>query len=242
MADFRMMLNTVPSATVDLAVADWPFNDGMIDRENLKMYYEGVREASRILTERGNFVSVHYPQSNRYVTEYAKKKGLYLIDDFIAKSVAKCKSEKEAGKAYVTIYVFSKNPEKRIFNDRAAKVGKLKGKYRGKYFGKDVFISNVWPIAWRNGHGRGDDNVKEAMPKSAVKLILDMYTKEDSEVVDYFGGSGNFPVMCKQRDLVCTCAELNSKHHQIIQKRLSDLSLELVNMAEKAHTKGGSHA
>lgn len=232
--DFRKMLKGVKDESADLVILDWPFMGGGISPTVLKMYHEGIRETARILSQRGNAVSVHYIVNNFYVFKEAEYYGLKPMDMNVVQLKMKTKHKNRMGQSYITIQVYSKNEMARIFNDSSRKI---KG---GKYFVLSHVLSDLWEGQFRNGYSRKayNESIPEAMPKSVVKKIMDIYSTPDSVVVDCFGGAGNFPLECLQRGLQCTAAEINSNHLRIINRRLADAAKLLVNKAAQAYTIG----
>lgn len=232
--DFRNMTATIKDNTADLIVADWPFNKGIINKDIAKLYHDGVSEASRLVSNVGNFVSIHYPVNNTIISSEAFKYGFKLIDANIIQLVRKIKSYNQVGRGYITIYSFSKSPMTRLFNDPSV--------FRGRYSRSDFVLTDLWEERqFRNGYWNKEynENIPEAMPKSIVCKILDLYTKQDSLVVDYFGGSGNFLIECKKRNINCITSENNIEHYNIIKRRLASLSIELLNKASNEYTNKG---
>lgn len=226
--DFRKMLDTVPDKSADLVIADWPFNRGVIDRDTLELFRDGVKEAARIIKPNGNFVSVHYIHCNAEVYLLCKRYRLQLRDNIILRLVNKVKKEGYLGRETVSIWVFSKD-EHRIFNDS-------KNFKNGRFFdGRKInTITDLWlEKQFRNGWRKDKDKVSEAMPAWVVSKLLDIYSVRGCSVVDYFGGSGNFTVECYKRGLKCTAAELNSKHFRIINQRLAEVSKIFIDRAEQ---------
>jgi len=227
--DFREMLKDIPDASTHLAIADWPFFKGELNPKVLKMYHDGVKEAMRILTPDGNFISVHYPKNQVKIAVEADKYGLQLRDQIEIPTIKMVKRKDECARAHISVWVYSKS-DTRIFRG---------SQEYGQFYNRPDLNSDIWTAIFKNGFWSKDYEIQvpEAMPRKVVSQLLDMY--QGPKVVDYFGGSGNFPIECLERGLDCTAAELNSNHFQLINQRLADTAQTFIDKAIESYTTTG---
>lgn len=245
--DYLQQAQNLNSKSFQLIMADWPFLKGTISKESLKMFKNGVREASRLLSSDGNFVSLNYPIPSIHIAIVAKKYGLEVVDSIPILRHQKYKFLNRLGFEWLNLLVFIRKGclHKRIL------VGdqKLRG---GIYWKKGLVPGDFWSGEYSSYNDTSEKklrfpefaagyrvkdrtvNVPEAMSRFYVRKILDTWAVPGISMFDFFGGCGNFPLECIDRNVYCLATELDYKRFIEIKRRIKALkSCEVIEAGNK---------
>jgi len=225
---FQEASKLIPDESVDLVIADWPFNKGIVDATMSRLIADGLKQTHRILKPNGTIISVHYLEPNFHVWKEADYWGLNLGDSITMLRHPMKKMKDRLAYETLSILVFHRGElSKRTLNIARRSIG-----------GNLIYSKEVWKVEtdfwgdtrFRNGYWRkvSGDNVPEAMPESCVEKLLNIYCPSKGLVVDFFGGAGTIPTVCNKLGLRCISTEILPHRFQIIKRRLYQTNQELI--------------
>lgn len=225
--DCRDVLKHIPSASVDLIVADPPYNlgkdygngsDSQEREDYLEFSREWLAEASRILKPAG---SIYVFMGFRYISRLF----VMMEDDFrlnfngwiswhYTQGMGRTKG---FSPRHDDILYFSKS-DKYTFNLDDVRVPQKY--YRSRNNMRGANPGDVWEFSHvhycqdsRTGH-------PTQKPEGLIERIVLVSSNVGDLVVDPFAGSGTTLRVCQQTDRCCTGIEINLEYCDLIQSRL----------------------
>ncbi len=223
---FQDIARVLPENYADTVVADWPFNKGLVDVPTKRLITDGVKYANKLLKPNGTFISVNYLEPNFHVWNQASYWGLTLGDSITLLRHPMKKVKDRLAYETLSVLVFTKGEIK----DRILKTA-CRSKGSNLIYSKEIWgtETNFWgDLKFKNGYWRKNgDRVSEAMPATCVKRLLSTFCGANAVVVDFFGGAGTVPLICRELEMPCISTELLHHRFQIISRRLSEKNQKL---------------
>jgi len=229
---FQEVAKRLPASCADTVIADWPFNKGIVDVPTKRLFSDGIKLANRLLKPNGTLISVNYLEPNFHIWNQAQYWGLTFADHITALRHPMKKVKHRLAYETLSILVFTNGKiEERILNTTCREKG------GNLIYSKDEWevTSDFWnEIRFKNGYRRKNgDCVSEAMPASIVHRLLSTFCSRNGLVVDFFGGAGTVPAICRELGLKCISTEILPNRFQIISRRLSEKNQELIQLSSK---------
>jgi len=229
---FQEVARQLPEKCAETVIADWPFNKGIVDAPTRRTFSDGVKLANRLLKPNGTLISVNYLEPNFYVWKEAEYWGLTFADNITLLRHPIKKVKHRLAYETLSVLIFTKGRlESRILNTACREKG-----------GNLIYSKDEWKVTtdfwdemrFKNGYRRKNgDRVSEAMPESFVQRCIRTFCSKDGIVVDFFGGAGTIPVVCRKLGIKCISTEILSDRFQIISRRLSEKNQKLIQLSNK---------
>jgi DNA modification methylase len=195
MEGFKM----IPSESVDLIFTDPPYGlkkIGIKNDHDLSLFYLSLPESYRILKNDAYYITFF---STKFLPEIFKNNPFQYFWSFVLYCPNGRVMSPIGFTKYMICFVFKKgNPR---MNKR----------------GKDIFIDTPGKMVEPD---EGFINHPTPKPKTFIKEILTMFSKESDIVLDPFMGSGSTAVACKQLNRNYIGFEINQNYHKLATKRL----------------------
>lgn len=224
---FQNVAKILPESVADLVFADWPFNAGVVDGTIQRLISDGVKYAHKLLKPNGTLISVNYIEPNFHVWEQVKYWGMTLADSITVLRHPIKKVKHRLGYETLSILVFTKGKIEDRTLTTACRHTNAKYIYSKDQWG---ITTDFWgELRFKNGYRRKNgDSVPEAMPASTVKRLISTYTVRGDLVIDFFGGAGTVPVICRDLGIRFISTEILPHRFQIIQRRLLETNEKFV--------------
>ena len=232
-------LKKIDTATVDLVIADPPFDisfsnksrEGLYNRKKgrvLEGYIEAsgdylefsqswISECSRILKDEGSFYIISGFNRLGEVCSSIKAAGLHLLDQIIWEYQFPVCTKKRFITSHYNIFFCCKNPTKHQFNPyaRFASDEKTSDGRKAHY----VDRSSVWYITRENWAGY--KTTRTRLPRELVQKMIVYGTAGNRQlVVDPFVGSGQVPFIARELGHEYIGFELSKNHYEFAKERL----------------------
>jgi DNA modification methylase len=217
LGDCLSIMPTLEENSIDLILADYPFNcqDGKRDYD--KFIKDTIKEFYRILKPNSILVVINNPPNtfrsiNDFMQLFHLRNSLILVKDY----ALYCAWHFGFQHNMATIWIKSDNGK--INN-------KLKWNGPKKNCNNSFFHTDV--LKYRNGFSANGQMLHpQALPKWLVKMLIETFSNDGDIILDPFFGSGTTGIVCKelgQRNFIGI--EFNKAYVEMAQKRLSQVDL-----------------
>ncbi len=193
---FKML----PDKSIDLILTDPPYglNKKEIENDNnLKLFYKILPESHRVLKDDTFFITFF---STKFLPQVFKNNPFKYFWNFILYCPNGRVLSPIGYTKYMSCIVFKKG------NPKMAKKG------------RDIFVDTPGKLVEPD---EGFINHPTPKPKTFIKEILQMFSKEGDIVLDPFIGSGSTAVACKQIKRNFIGFEINEEYCKLAQERLA---------------------
>jgi len=193
-------LKMLPDKSIDLILTDPPYglNKKEIENDdNLKLFYTILPESYRVLKDDTFFITFF---STKFLPQVFKDNPFKYFWNFILYCPNGRVLSPIGYTKYMSCIVFKKG------NPKMAKKG------------KDIFVDTPGKLVEPD---EGFINHPTPKPKTFIKEILQMFSKEGDIVLDPFIGSGSTAVACKQIKRNFIGFEINEEYCKLAQERLA---------------------
>ena len=193
---FKML----PDKSIDLILTDPPYglNKKEIENDNnLKLFYKILPESHRVLKDDTFFITFF---STKFLPQVFKNNPFKYFWNFILYCPNGRVLSPIGYTKYMSCIVFKKG------NPKMTKKG------------KDIFVDTPGKLVEPD---EGFINHPTPKPKTFIKEILQMFSKEGDIVLDPFIGSGSTAVACKQIKRNFIGFEINEEYCKLAQERLA---------------------
>jgi len=189
----------IPDKSVDLIVTDPPYGlnkVGIRNDNDLSLFYLSLPESYRVLKDDSFYITFF---STKFLPEIFKNNPFSYYWNFILYCPNGRVSSSIGFTKYMSCIVFKKGN---------AKIVKK---------GKDIFIDTPGSMIEPD---EGFINHPTPKPKTFIKEILAMFSKENDIILDPFIGSGSVAVACKQIGRNYIGFEIDEKYSKIANDRV----------------------
>jgi len=193
---FKML----PDKSIDLILTDPPYglNKKEIENDsNLKLFYAILPESYRVLKDNTFFITFF---STKFLPQVFKNNPFKYFWNFVLYCPNGRVLSPIGCTKYMSCIVFKKGNPKMVKK------------------GKDIFVDTPGKLVEPD---EGFINHPTPKPKTFIKEILQMFSKEEDIVLDPFIGSGSTAVACKQTKRNFIGFEINEEYCKLAQKRLA---------------------
>ena len=221
--DCLNILKGLPNESVDLILTDPPYNIGYAKWDSFENIEEISREFKRILKPNGSiFLFAGWSFVSNVIQKFSND---FKLNDWIIWDRIKGRGGKKRLVSTREDILWFVKGEEWIFNkDKAYSTIVKKTGGLGKKNGRDTrALSNVWTdispiVPWSKE--RCEHPTQK--PVSLGLRILDVFTSEDSVVLDPYMGSGSFGVSSIMKGHQFIGIELDEKYFEMASKRLEN--------------------
>lgn len=192
-------LKQLQDNSVDLIFTDPPYGlnkSGIKNDQNLEFFYKILPESYRVLKKDSYFITFF---STKFLSEVFKDNPFNYFWNFILYSPSASVFSPIGITKYMTCIVFKKGNPK--MNKR----------------GKDIFVDTPGRMIEPD---EGFIKHPTPKPKTFIKDILLMFSKERDIILDPFIGSGSVAVACKQINRNYIGFEIDSNYCKIAEERI----------------------
>ncbi len=192
-------IKKIPDGKVDLIFTDPPYGlnkTGIKNDENLETFYKVLPECYRVLKDDGFFITFF---STKFFPDVFENNPFNYYWNFVLYCPNGRVSSKIGFTKYMNCIVFQKGN---------AKIVKK---------GKDIFVDTPGRMIEPD---EGFIDHPTPKPKTFIKEILLMFSKEKDIVLDPFIGSGSLAVACKQLNRRYVGFEIDKKYYKIANERV----------------------
>jgi site-specific DNA-methyltransferase (adenine-specific) len=192
-------LKRLPDKSIDLIFTDPPYGlnkAGISNDENLNLFYSVLPESNRVLKDDSFFITFF---STKFFPQIFKNNPFQYFWNFILYCPNGRVSSSIGFTKYMSCTVFKKG------NPRMAKRG------------KDIFVDTPGRMIEPD---EGFINHPTPKPKTFIKDILLMFSKDNDIVLDPFIGSGSTAVACKQLNRSFIGFDIDKSYCKISEERL----------------------
>jgi site-specific DNA-methyltransferase (adenine-specific) len=217
--DCLELMKDIPNESVDMIIADYPFNAQDKIREYPKLIDETSKEFYRVLKRNSILLIINNPP-NIFSTIYAYRNFIYRNGIALIRKGA-LRPAWHFGFQHNYCLVLIKPDTNGEAN--------IKLKWNGCKKNHDKsFMTDV--IVYQNGYrGKGKDWHPQAIPLDLTKKFIGIFTDKGELVLDPFMGSGTTAVACKQLGRNFIGIELSKEYCKIANKRLEQETLNGTN-------------
>jgi len=197
--DCMVGLKKIPDNSIDLIFTDPPYGlskDGIRNDNNLDCFYSVLPECNRVLKDGGFFITFF---STKFLPEVFKNNPFSYYWNFILHCPNGRVSSTIGFTKYMSCLVFKKGNAKIIRK------------------GKDIFMDTPGTMIEPD---EGYINHPTPKPKTFIKELMIMFSKEDDIVLDPFIGSGSVAVACKQLKRNYIGFEIDKNYCKLANERL----------------------
>lgn len=192
---FKML----PDKSIDLILTDPPYGlnkTGIRNDNDLSVFYASLLESHRVLKDDSFYITFF---STKFLPEIFKNNPFTYYWNFILHCPNGRVSSTIGFTKYMSCMVFKKGNAKIIRK------------------GKDIFMDTP---GFMIEPDEGFINHPTPKPKTFIKEILSMFSKENDIVLDPFIGSGSVAVACKQLKRNYIGFEIDSNYSKIANERI----------------------
>jgi len=193
-------LKMLPDKSIDLILTDPPYglNKAGVDNDsNLKLFYAILPESYRVLKDDAFFITFF---STKFFQQIFKNNPFKYFWNFVLYCPNGRVLSPIGCTKYMSCVVFKKGNPKMIKK------------------GKDIFVDTPGKLVEPD---EGFINHPTPKPKTFIKEILLMFSKEGDIVLDPFIGSGSTAVACKLAKRNFIGFEINENYCKLTQERLA---------------------
>lgn len=190
----------LPDKSIDLIFTDPPYGlnkAGISNDNNLELFYSILPESCRVLKDNTFFITFF---STKFLPQIFKNNPFEYFWNFVLYCPEGRVSSPIGFTKYMSCMVFKK------------------GIPRMTKKSKDIFVDTPGKLIEPD---EGFINHPTPKPKTFIKEILTMFSKEGDIILDPFIGSGSTAVACKQIKRNFIGFEINQNYHRLAQKRLA---------------------
>ena len=199
-------MKKLKSESVDLIIADYPFNcqDGRKDYGDF--IKETANEFYRLLKKDCVLVVINNPP-NIFKTIYHYRKFVYRNGIALIRKGA-LRPAWHFGFQHNYCLIFCKGSD-------------IRRKWNGTKKNHDkTFMTDV--IEYQNGYrGKGKDWHPQAIPLDLIKKFIKIFSNEGDIILDSFLGSGTTAIACKELNRKLIGIEIKSEYIKMIKRRLN---------------------
>jgi len=202
--DCLEVMKDIPDKSVDLIIADYPFNCQDGRKDYVAFVGETVKEFMRVSKDVCNLLVINNP--NNYFKTANFYKEWTLINELSLIRRGSLRPAYHFGFQHNNCLVLNK--------------GGIKNKWNGAKKNHDKsFLTDV--IEYQNGY-RGKKGVwhPQALPESFVKKFVEILSDKGDLVLDCFMGSGTTGLVCKKIDRNFIGIEISPEYCKIAEQRL----------------------
>ncbi|MEI6352838.1 MAG: site-specific DNA-methyltransferase [Candidatus Nomurabacteria bacterium] len=192
-------IKKIPDGKVDLIFTDPPYGlnkAGIKNDENLEVFYKILPECYRVLKDDAFFITFF---STKFLPDVFKNNPFTYYWNFVLYCPNGRVSSSIGFTKYMSCIVFKKGN---------AKIVKK---------GKDIFVDTPGRMIEPD---EGFIDHPTPKPKTFIKDILQMFSKENDIVLDPFIGSGSLAVACKQTKRRYVGFEIDKNYYKLANTRL----------------------
>jgi len=192
-------LAQLPDNSIDLILTDPPYGlnkEGVGNDRNLGIFYSILPESYRVLKEHSFFITFF---STKYLPEAFKTNPFRYFWNFVLYCPNGRVSSPIGMTKYMSCIVFKKG------NPRMAKRG------------RDIFVDTPGRLVEPD---EGYIDHPTPKPKTFIKEMIKMFSRETSLVLDPFIGSGSTAVACKQTNRKFIGFEIDKNYCVIAEQRI----------------------
>lgn len=192
---FKML----PDKSIDLILTDPPYGlnkTGIRNDHDLSLFYASLPESHRVLKDDSFYITFF---STKFLPDVFKNNPFTYYWNFILHCPNGRVSSSIGFTKYMSCIVFKKGNAKIIRK------------------GKDIFMDTPGSMIEPD---EGFINHPTPKPKTFIKEILAMFSKENDVVLDPFIGSGSVAVACKQTKRNYIGFEIDEKYSKIANERV----------------------
>lgn len=197
--------------SIDLIIADYPFNIGSDKDYYFSFIYETAKEFYRLLKMGGNLVVINNPfnifKTSIFFNKFVLRNSIALI----RRGSFGCSWHLRFNHNYCLLLC----------------KGDIKKKWHGNMGLKDrtikfngKLLTDV--IEYQNTYKTKYGYHPQAIPLDLTKLFIELLSNENDKVLDCFLGSGTTAVACKQLKRACIGIEINKEYYNIAKERLKN--------------------
>jgi len=189
----------LPDKSIDLILTDPPYGlnkEGIRNDSNLGLFYSILPESFRVLKDNMFFITFF---STKFLPQVFKNNPFEYFWNF----VLYCPQ----GRVFSPIG-FTKYMSCIVFKKGNSKMNKK---------GKDIFVDTPGKLVEPD---EGFINHPTPKPKTFIKEMIEMFSKEDDIVLDPFVGSGSTAIACKQTGRKFIGFEINMNYYKLANERL----------------------
>lgn len=190
----------LPDKSIDLILTDPPYGlnkTGIVNDNNLELFYSILPESYRVLKDNTFFITFF---STKFLPQIFKNNPFKYFWNFVLYCPEGRVSSPIGFTKYMSCIVFKKG------------IPKMPKK------GKDIFVDTPGKLIEPD---EGFINHPTPKPKTFIKEILAMFSKEEDIILDPFIGSGSTAVACKQIKRNFIGFEINQNYCKLVQERLA---------------------
>lgn len=192
-------IKKIPDGKVDLIFTDPPYGlnkTGIKNDENLEIFYKILPECYRVLKDDAFFITFF---STKFLPDVFKNNPFTYYWNFVLYCPNGRVSSSIGFTKYMSCIVFKKG------NPKIVKKG------------KDIFVDTPGRMIEPD---EGFIDHPTPKPKTFIKDILQMFSKENDIVLDPFIGSGSLAVACKQIKRRYVGFEIDKNYYKLANTRL----------------------
>ena len=197
--DCRDGFKLIPNESIDIIFTDPPYGlgkKGIKNDHNLMLFYSVLPESYRVLKKDAFYITFF---STKFLPEIFKNNPFQYFWNFILYCPNGRVISPIGFTKYMSCVVFKKGNPKMIKR------------------GKDIFVDTPGKMVEPD---EGFINHPTPKPKTFIKEILMMFSKEGDVVLDPFIGSGSTAVACKQLKRNFIGFEINKNYCELAKERL----------------------
>jgi len=197
--DCREGLKMIPNESIDVIFTDPPYGlkkEGIKNDHDLSLFYSVLPESYRVLKKDAFFITFF---STKFLPDIFKNNPFQYFWQFILYLPNGRVSSPIGFTKYMSCVVFKKG------NPKMTKKG------------KDIFVDTPGKMVEPD---EGFINHPTPKPKTFIKEILIMFSKENDIILDLFIGSGSTAVACKQLKRNYIGFEINKDYCKLAEERL----------------------
>jgi len=189
----------IPDKSIDIIITDPPYGLNKIGIQNdndLSLFYKSLPESHRVLKDDSFYITFF---STKFLPDVFKNNPFTYYWNFILHCPNGRVSSSIGFTKYMSCIVFKKGNAKIIKK------------------GKDIFMDTPGSMIEPD---EGFINHPTPKPKTFIKEILSMFSKENDVVLDPFIGSGSVAVACKQLKRNYVGFEIDENYSKIANERV----------------------
>jgi adenine-specific DNA-methyltransferase len=235
--DCMDLLKIIPDSTVDLIIADPPYNIGKDfgnNKDNNPNYinwsYKWINECMRLLKNSGTFYLMGATQFIPHFDCYISSKYNIISRIVWVYDSSGIQAKNYFGSLYEPILMIVKDKKKFKFNKNKVLVEAKTGSKRRlidyrksppKKYNSYKVLGNVWHIPRIRYKMPEYVNHPTQKPLLLFKIMIQASSDENDIVLDPFLGSGTTAVACKQLNRKFIGIEINPEYVNIANKRIN---------------------
>jgi len=200
-ADCIKKFKSLPDKSIDLILTDPPYGlnkKGINNDNNLDLFYSILPESHRVLKDNSFFVTFF---STKFLPQIFKNNPFEYFWNFVLYCPNGRVSSPIGFTKYMSCVVFKKG------NPKMTKRG------------KDIFVDTPGRLVEPD---EGFINHPTPKPKTFIKEIIQMLSRENDIILDPFIGSGSTAIACKQTERNFIGFEIDKNYYKLAQERLKN--------------------